>query len=413
MDSMKRITPHQWNAVIFWSVCVMFSGLTFSSAVVEIAFAVSLSSFVFLCLREKRTPLANVPWQVKAPLAAYLGVVVFSCVLSEYPAQSVRGILKVLQQVSIFTLASEIFACQKRLSLFERILALLFTLTVANGFFQYFTGSDFIRGFVGEHSSAGIRVSGSFKTYGLFAAFMILTLPYFVTLTFRRKLGWPLRTGMLLVGLGALVLVFLTRSRGAILSFLLAACLWVLFSRKIALMAALFVGIAGVIVVLPHSMIIHLDQQGKEQSLVERYYLWDRAVHVIRAKPWTGTGINTYARAHPKYDKTQNWRVRNYYAHNGYLQMAAEIGLIGLASFVLFLFFSIRYVLSRLKKIPEDENRRILSGLLMGMTAFLAMALVDTVLHNGLAVMTFWFILGLQYAYLRTPGPFEENKPSQ
>ena len=150
-------------------------------------------------------------------------------------------------------------------------------------------------------------------------------------------------------------------------------------------------------------MLIHLDADRKEQSLVERYYLWDRAISVIKAKPLTGTGINTYAVAHQRYDTTKNWRVRNYYAHNGYLQLAAETGLPGLFLFLAFLIYQFVWSYRRLaqkKAAGEVTGYWIPLGLLTSMAGFLVFAFVDTVLHNEQSAMTFWYLAGLQSAYL-------------
>ena len=151
-------------------------------------------------------------------------------------------------------------------------------------------------------------------------------------------------------------------------------------------------------------MVIHLDAEGKEQSLVERYFLWDRAIQVIAAKPWGGTGVNTYSISHLKYDKTKSWRVRHYYAHNGYLQLAAETGIPCLLFFLGFLgihaFRSIRFIQYR----PDAASSLLSSGLFLGICNFLAFSMVDTVLHNPLSVMTLWYLLGMQSAYQRVYG---------
>jgi len=169
----------------------------------------------------------------------------------------------------------------------------------------------------------------------------------------------------------------------------------------------------GSVFFLPRSMVIHLDSEGKEQSFVERVYLWDRALQVIRARPWTGTGINTYSVAHQKYDQRQNWRVRNYYSHNGYLQIAAETGLPSLACLLAFLFFYFRRAIQSLREGSEGGAGRTLIGILTGLVNFLMLALVDTVFHNPQAVMGFWFLAGWGVAYqnwaLTSPKVFSQR----
>jgi hypothetical protein len=89
---------------------------------------------------------------------------------------------------------------------------------------------------------------------------------------------------------GGLVLLIWTRSRGAFLSFLVGGVLWMVFTKRFKwlMVAGLIAG--GAFLLVPKSMIIHQNAEGQEQSIVERYYLWDRALNVIKAKPLTGTG---------------------------------------------------------------------------------------------------------------------------
>ena len=69
-----------------------------------------------------------------------------------------------------------------------------------------------------------------------------------------------------------------------------------------------------------------------EPSLAMRIHAWRGVLKMIEANPVTGTGLGTFASAYPLfkiYGETSIWDQ----AHNDYLQVAAESGLIGLALF--------------------------------------------------------------------------------
>jgi len=308
-----------FRSLCFISLCGLWVSLTFSNALVEIFSVAALVSWVIWKIRQRHWVSFSFPRILWIPLLGFVLISVFSILWSEHPYQSFRGIFKVLQQVMIFYLVVDVVRTETDYKTFEVVFIVLYLVIIANGFYQYAVGKDFIRGFYAEAASAGLRVSGSFRSYGHFATFLICTLPFLATLGLRdpeprvRKGKTYLCIGMTIA---ALVLLFLTRSRGAALALICGFVFFLAVKRKFIVLLMLFFALLAGALILPRGMVIHLDAEGKEQSLVERYYLWDRAVSVIRAKPLEGTGINTYTAAHAQYDRTGNWRVRNYYAHS-------------------------------------------------------------------------------------------------
>lgn len=385
--------------LILASLLALWLGLAFSTALVEIAFIVAV--FFFLVWKRKKHDLRiHLDPKLKFFLMLWFAVTCFSFVLSDYPEESFRGILKVGQQIVLLWMIAETFREAENKIVFEKTFLIFYGVLIFDGFFQFLTGTDFIRHQTAELASYGPRVSASFKSYGLFASYAISTIPFLFTLAVQRikakKRGEAAL--ILFLFLMACALLFLTRSRGAFLAFGTGLFLMLLYLKKWKWIGLGIILTAVVLFSLPKSMVMHIDDAGREQSISERSVLWDRAIQVIKARPLLGTGINTYANAHTKYDQTQSWRVRNYYAHNGYLQMAAEIGLPGALFFLLFLF---RHFQLHLKKNPdEDRHQKILRlGIFAGSLNFLLFALVDTVMHNGQSVTAFWYLAGLSLAY--------------
>ncbi len=237
------------------------------------------------------------------------------------------------------------------------------------------------------------------------AAFLILVLPMFGMLFVQAFLQKETRKHsffMSLLVFAGLVLLFLTRSRGAMLAFILACVLLFLYRKWFKALGITCILLVALFFILPKPMLIHLDAEFKEQSLIERFHLWQRAWDVIDAKPWVGTGINTYAKAHSKYDKAKSWRVRNYYAHNGYLQLAAETGVPCLISFLIFVLFFVRRGMKYIKSSRDKPGEYPQLGILTGCVCFLIFALSDTVLQSPQPIVAFWFFSGLLLAYQKT-----------
>lgn len=404
------------DRIILGAMIVLLGALTFSSALVEISFVIAAALWIGARLWQGEfvSRLRAIPHFVW--LFSYVALVLVTSIWSENYELSFKGILKVLQQFSIFVLAFDTFKTKENLIFLVKAFLGICLVAIMNGFYQYGFGKDFIRGFTGEASSAGLRVSGSFKSYGLMGAFMAMAIPvcYGVLGYFNQGNSKKMVVLSFLAVAGGLTILFLTRSRGAALAFLLGTFALLVIARqfKILLFLAVLGGVG--LAMLPKGMIIHLDAEGKEQSLVERYYLWDRALHVIKAKPLFGTGINTYAENHMAYDQTKSWRVKRYYAHNGYLQMAAETGVPSLAFYLMFIgtiFVScMRYLF---KRDTAKRYRMLVIGFFAGSLNFCILAIVDTVMHNPSSVMTFWYLLGGTLAALKLATSSDSEDPVQ
>jgi O-antigen ligase len=69
-------------------------------------------------------------------------------------------------------------------------------------------------------------------------------------------------------------------------------------------------------------------------AVIERLAHWQAALEMWRADFWTGVGFGDYEPAYPAYQLI-NWPIPLGHAHNYYLNIAAETGLLGLLAYVL------------------------------------------------------------------------------
>jgi putative inorganic carbon (hco3(-)) transporter len=64
-------------------------------------------------------------------------------------------------------------------------------------------------------------------------------------------------------------------------------------------------------------------------AIAERLAHWQAAINMITAHPFLGVGFGNYATAYPSYQLI-NWIEPLGHAHNYYLNIFAEVGIIGL-----------------------------------------------------------------------------------
>ena len=135
-----------------------------------------------------------------------------------------------------------------------------------------------------------------------------------------------------------------------------------------------------------------------EESVDIRLKLWKEAIAIIEDFPITGTGPNTYSIVAPSYKSQAS---TGFYPHNSYLHMAAEIGLLGLGTFLLTLLTLFFVTLKKIIRTKDKFKRALLAGFLSGLFGFLGHSVVDTNLFAIQLSMLMWMVMGIIVAIER------------
>ena len=159
--------------------------------------------------------------------------------------------------------------------------------------------------------------------------------------------------------------------------------------------------------------------QGKDASTQWRFTAWAGARAMIRRKPLMGWGIGSYARH--QYVFTHTGRPAGVVdregptisdeTHNSYLQLWAEMGVIGLGLWLLFLASFFVVAISSLRGLVAGslEQYMVISGLsaVAGQTVD---AFANPAWQFGHIMLPFWIIVGLTLSPLRRQkgGPVAE-----
>lgn len=143
-----------------------------------------------------------------------------------------------------------------------------------------------------------------------------------------------------------------------------------------------------------------------------RLLVWESTIKGVKDNPLMGVGIGNYPINIPLYEvnflKTIDWKELRYLnnAHNEYLQIMFELGIIG---FIAFIWFLIEIFVTGIKSIVESEqnvNKVWNIALLAGIVSSLISAFFTFNLENPASATMFWAFAGLivgkrQYKYFQ------------
>jgi len=225
------------------------------------------------------------------------------------------------------------------------------------------------------------RAQASFSHPTALALFLLLTIPLALALSLRRVR--PFRPLLLAAAL-AVAALLLTHTRGAIVGFAVAMLVMLWWQPVRRLAAVLFA-----LTVLVASLNFEAIESSPEVTVVserlatiaslktrrdDRLEIWSKTPTLIATHPLLGVGQGNFAEASPELGLADVGGLPYDHAHNVFLNVGAELGLIGLALLGLFLFLLARLTLRGLRR---PDPRRY--PLVLALTAALAGLLVSSI----------------------------------
>jgi O-Antigen ligase len=186
----------------------------------------------------------------------------------------------------------------------------------------------------------------------------------------------------LLMGLSLLM----TKSRSALVSFMVGVVIagWGVFRRQsrgwsrlvvagsVLAMLLASVGLAGV-----DTITAKFDEPQGPKSLNLRLGAWRDAAHIMRDFPYAGSGFDTYGTAMMVY-QTTNRRLHFQEAHNDFVQLAAEGGLLIGIPILATLGVFVRDVRRRFREAPRTGTTYYLRlGAVVGMLSVALQSLLE------------------------------------
>ena len=118
-------------------------------------------------------------------------------------------------------------------------------------------------------------------------------------------------------------------------------------------------------------------------SVLERVAHWVAAQRMWAQAPWLGVGPGNYAQVYPQVRLPQ-WEDALGHAHNIYLNVAAETGLVGLAAYLALMITALAWVWGQLRRAGRSSTTygRWRAALMVGILGVLVHLSVHNVVDN-------------------------------
>jgi O-antigen ligase len=339
----------------------------------------------------RRTPL-------DAVLAVFYATLLLSTLASGRPLEAVgwSHAWVVLAYFAVFWWLRDVGHAAR----LARLVVLAGLVAAAYGIVQHFTGADVYRTLLGretfvrprEAGTSGFAVIGFFRNYLTFAHTMIFPLAWAVAFgTGGARLG--------LVAAPVIVAaILLSTARGAWLAMLAVAgglALCARGARVVGGVAALAMAACLTIALTPQLRAEAADMFARGGVNTGRLGIYAANLDIIHDHPVLGLGFGRYqVAAGPYYDLHPDADRRSH-AHNNFLQIAAEAGLLGLAAFGLLYATVLRHGWEAIRDAPNAEARHAAAGAWAGVLGFLVGGLTQYTFGDAEVAIAMWTALAV------------------
>lgn len=290
---------------------------------------------------------------------------------------------------------------KENLNVFVSLLLVGALLAGLVGIRQIFTGVTMRPEWTDVENSQNIavRVYSVFTNPNIFAEYLVLMIPLGVGLMWQTKN--MKKKFAFLFALGVLFLALLmTMSRGGWLGIFCAALVFILVVDK----RLLLLGIPAFILLilfLPDSILNRFLSIGSsvDSSILYRLKMYGITFQVIRDNFINGVGFGyiPFKQTFESYIRT----MPIYHAHNTFLEIFAEGGIIGITIFLGLVISLIKNAYAHLCKSSDKYIKYLGAGALASIFGILANGMTEHILYMPRIIFSFWILAGIILSLIR------------
>ncbi len=323
---------------------------------------------------------------LRGPLILFISALFVSVLFSQAPITSIESSVNLFMGLTLLAFGFSITKEEKEKAILYMVFSGLFVSALA--IYQYAFGFKHLLDYVSKNNISDPfileyierkRAFLPFVTPSVLGGYLAMVLP----------LTWKSKNKVLFIIPLALALL-LTKSLSALLSIFVGILVYFYFGGKLGKKKIIFIG--GLWIIMALVLMTRVATQ-KEHfhpvfSTVMRLNYWKDTLRIIKVFPWAGVGLGNFDLTYSRY------------AHNSYLQVWAEMGILGILSFLWLIIQVFKLALSNLAN-PDERNRTIC--LMTAAIVFLAHNFLDFTFFLPEVSTLWWLILGLMIPKKQTP----------
>lgn len=342
--------------------------------------------YAIIAIIKHREKIKSLPllWQ----WILFLGISLASISYTESVLLSISEWIRIATIFSLFVIGFLSASGQKHVTSIAKTIVLSAFIPAIIAAYQFLTHSGFTLSF----EDVPNRVFGTFAHPNPFAYFLTFALALLFFFVLKKNNNQKILATFYLAALA--ILLALTFTRGA----------WLVLAGTILLLGILrfrkFLAMSVVILLMMYLTVepiqVRIDSLlifGPSSSIQWRLALWEDSLNYIMERPAQGFGIGT---AEEVILQKRGKELGSTIPHNDYLKLAIDIGIVGVASYLVLIISLLLLWIKKLKRYFASENDR--GVLLLVFASFtiviFAASAVDNLLNATSLQWAYWAMAG-------------------
>jgi len=255
---------------------------------------------------------------------------------------------------------------------------------------------------------------GSYTNRNHYAGLTEMLMPFGLVISLSHSVPRPLR---LLSSFGSLIMlgsIFASGSRGGMLAAVIAIIVfvcqyWRHERSSTAVLTMMIAAVLSLAFITYFSYDRVASRSVREATDSIRLQIARDSMRLVAEHPFLGSGLGTFTAIYPH---VRSFPINLFVnaAHNDYVQLTVETGLLGMLCAAVFLFLVFHNALKQISRASQSWFSAVTLAAMVGCVALLVHSLFDFNLEIPANAATFAFLTGLASATPRRDSQHDQNR---